>query len=251
MHPDAEARIFSLAQPLEEPDRTAFMKAAAEAVEKLGAQADGPGAVHRLLAGLMRPYFHPPVLTQRTGWAQERGGNDRGGGPAPRRPRAAPTLKPERLNLPPRYTCGQTAIAVTKAHPGAANKALLERFPAIDAATFSQARAIVRYAPELVDQVLAPAPRGISFAAAVREASLGGPGVIVESVPNPTLRNWVGGGRSQALPSRRRTEVRPMLSCLAMADLLSPLRARSRISCVFAAILAGLSCGRPSLRALV
>ena len=30
-----------------------------------------------------------------------------------------------------------------------------------------------------------------------------------------------------------------MLSCLAMADLLSPLRARSRISCVFAAILAG------------
>jgi len=60
--------------------------------------------------------------------------------------------------------------------------------------------------------------------------------VIVESVPNPTLRNW---GQSQALSSRRRTEVRPILSCLAMADLLSPLRARSRISCVFPMILAG------------
>jgi hypothetical protein len=59
---------------------------------------------------------------------------------------------------------------VAKAHPGAANKALLERFPAIDAATFSQARTVLLYAPELADQVLAP--RGISFAAAFREASL-------------------------------------------------------------------------------
>jgi hypothetical protein len=169
MHPDAEARIFSLAQPLGEPDRTAFMKAAAEAVEKLGPQADGPGAVHRLLARVVQPYFRPPVLTQQTGWAQDRE-NNRGRGPAPRRPRAAPPLKPERLNLPPLYTLGQTAIAVAKAHPGAANKALLERFPAIDAATFSQARTVLRYAPELADQVLAP--RGISFAAAFREASL-------------------------------------------------------------------------------
>jgi hypothetical protein len=169
MHPDAEARIFSLAQPLEEPDRTAFMKAAAEAVEKLGPQADGPGAVHRLLARVVQPYFHPSVLTQQTGWAQDRE-NSRGRGPAPRRPRAEPPLKPERLNLPPLYTRGQTAIAVAKAHPGAANKALLERFPAIDAATFSQARTVLRYAPELADQVLAP--RGISFAAAFREASL-------------------------------------------------------------------------------
>ncbi len=60
------------------------------------------------------------------------------------------------------------------------------------------------------------------------------------------LRNWAA---AQASASKRRTEVRPILSCLAMADLLSPLRARSRISCVFPAILAGLPCGRPSLRA--
>jgi hypothetical protein len=169
MHPDAEAQILSLAQPLEEPDRTAFMKAAAEAVETLGPQTCGPGAVHRLLARLVQPYFHPPVLAQQTRWAQDRE-NRRGRGPPQHRPRAEPPLKPERLNLPPLYTRGQTAIAVAKAHPGAANKALLERFPAIDATTFSQARTVLRYAPELADQVLAP--RGISFAAAVREASL-------------------------------------------------------------------------------
>ena len=128
MHPDAEAQILSLAQPLEEPDRTAFMKAAAEAVETLGPQADGPGAVHRLLARLVRPYFHPPALTQQTRWAQDRE-NRRGRGPPPRRPRAEPPLKPERLAIPPLYNRGQTAIAVAKAHPGAENKALRERLP--------------------------------------------------------------------------------------------------------------------------
>jgi hypothetical protein len=167
MHPDAEAQILSLAQPLEEPDRTAFLKAAAEAVETLGPQTCGPGAVHRLLARLVQPYFHPPGLSQQTRWAQDRE-NRRGRSPPPRRPRAEPP--PERLAIPPLYTRGQTAIAVAKAHPGAANKALLERFPAIDAATFSQARTVLRYAPELADRVLAP--RGVSFAAAFREASL-------------------------------------------------------------------------------
>jgi hypothetical protein len=47
MHPDAETRIFSLAQPLEEPDRSAFIRAASEAVEKLGANAYGAGALLR------------------------------------------------------------------------------------------------------------------------------------------------------------------------------------------------------------
>jgi hypothetical protein len=63
MHPDTETRIFSLAQPLEEPDRLAFIKAATEAVETLGPNADGPGAVHRLLAPLWRQFFHPPSET--------------------------------------------------------------------------------------------------------------------------------------------------------------------------------------------
>jgi hypothetical protein len=66
MHPDTETRIFSLAQPLAEPDRSAFIRAAAEAVEKLGPNADGPGAVHRLLAPLWRQFFHPPSETSPT-----------------------------------------------------------------------------------------------------------------------------------------------------------------------------------------
>jgi len=49
MHPDAETRILSLALPLEEPNRPAFIKAASEAVEKLGPNAYGPGAIHRRL----------------------------------------------------------------------------------------------------------------------------------------------------------------------------------------------------------
>ena len=49
MHPDAETRILSLALPLEEPNRSAFIKAASEAVEKLGPNAYGPGAIHRRL----------------------------------------------------------------------------------------------------------------------------------------------------------------------------------------------------------
>jgi hypothetical protein len=66
MHPDAETRIFSLAQRLEEPDRSAFVRAASEAVEKLGASASGPGAVHRLLAPLWQQFFHPPSETSPT-----------------------------------------------------------------------------------------------------------------------------------------------------------------------------------------
>jgi hypothetical protein len=74
MHPDAETRIFSLAQPLEEPDRSAFIRAASEAVEKLaseaveklGANAYGPGALHRLLAPLWHQFFHPLSETSPT-----------------------------------------------------------------------------------------------------------------------------------------------------------------------------------------
>jgi hypothetical protein len=66
MHPDAETRIFSLAQPLEEPDRSAFIRAASEAVEKLGANAYGPGALHRLLAPLWHQFFRPPSETNPT-----------------------------------------------------------------------------------------------------------------------------------------------------------------------------------------
>jgi hypothetical protein len=66
MHRDAETQILSLAWPLEEPDRSAFIKAATEAVEKLGPNAYGPGAVHRLLAPLWRKFFHPPSETSPT-----------------------------------------------------------------------------------------------------------------------------------------------------------------------------------------
>jgi len=66
MHPDAETRIFLLAQPLEEPDRSAFIRAASEAVEKLGANAYGPGALHRLLAPLWHQFFRPPSETNPT-----------------------------------------------------------------------------------------------------------------------------------------------------------------------------------------
>ena len=66
MHSDAETLIFSLAQPLEEPNRAAFVRAASEAVEKLGPNAYGPGAVHRLLAPLWRQFFHPPSETSST-----------------------------------------------------------------------------------------------------------------------------------------------------------------------------------------
>jgi hypothetical protein len=59
----AVASIFSLAQSLEEPNRSAFIKAATEAVEKLGPDACGPGGVHRLLAPLWSRFFHPPSET--------------------------------------------------------------------------------------------------------------------------------------------------------------------------------------------
>ena len=63
MHPDAETRIFLLAQPLEEPDRSAFIRAAAsEAVEKLGANAYGPGALHHLLAPLGHQRIFPSAF---------------------------------------------------------------------------------------------------------------------------------------------------------------------------------------------
>ena len=58
------ADLFSLAKPLEEPDRSAFIKAATEAVEKLGSDASGPGVVHRVLAPLWRQFFHPPSESQ-------------------------------------------------------------------------------------------------------------------------------------------------------------------------------------------
>src|SRR6516225_2708073 len=63
MHPDAETRILSLAWSLEEPNRSAFIKVATEAIEKLGTNAYGPGAVHRLLAPLWRQFFHAPSET--------------------------------------------------------------------------------------------------------------------------------------------------------------------------------------------
>ena len=66
MHRDAETQILSLAWSLEEPDRSAFIKAATEAVEKLGPNAYGPGAVHRLLAPLWRQFFRPPSETSPT-----------------------------------------------------------------------------------------------------------------------------------------------------------------------------------------
>src|ERR1700751_3689954 len=66
MHPDAETQILSLAWPLEEPERSAFITAASEAVEKLRPNAYGPGAVHRLLAPLWRQFFHPPSETNPT-----------------------------------------------------------------------------------------------------------------------------------------------------------------------------------------
>ena len=66
MHPDAETQILSLAWPLEEPERSAFITAASEAVEKLGPNAYGQGAVHRLLAPLWRQFFHPPSETSST-----------------------------------------------------------------------------------------------------------------------------------------------------------------------------------------
>jgi hypothetical protein len=66
MHPDAETQILSLGWPLEEPERSAFITAASEAVEKLGPNAYGPGAVHRLLAPLWRQFFHPPSETSPT-----------------------------------------------------------------------------------------------------------------------------------------------------------------------------------------
>jgi hypothetical protein len=59
----AVASIFSLARSLEEPNRSAFIKAATEAVEKLGPNAHGPGIVHRLLGPLWRQFFHPPSET--------------------------------------------------------------------------------------------------------------------------------------------------------------------------------------------
>ena len=66
MHPDAETQILSLAWPLEDPGRSAFITAASEAVEKLGPNAYGPGAVHRLLAPLWHQFFHPPSETSPT-----------------------------------------------------------------------------------------------------------------------------------------------------------------------------------------
>jgi hypothetical protein len=58
--------FFLLAQPLEEPDRSAFVRAASQAVEKLGANAYGPGALHRLLAPLWHQFFRPPSETNPT-----------------------------------------------------------------------------------------------------------------------------------------------------------------------------------------
>ena len=55
------ADLFSLSRPLEEPDRSAFIQAATEAVEKLGPEASGPGAVHRVLEPLWRQFFHAPT----------------------------------------------------------------------------------------------------------------------------------------------------------------------------------------------
>ena len=66
MDPDAETQILSLAWPLEEPGRSAFITVASEAVEKLGPNAYGPGAVHRLLAPLWHQFFHPPSETSPT-----------------------------------------------------------------------------------------------------------------------------------------------------------------------------------------
>src|SRR5215831_8057904 len=70
------ADLFSLAKPLEEPDRSAFIKAATEAVEKLGPDACGPGVVHRLLAPLWRQFFHPPSENQSRAYHEDRDDHD-------------------------------------------------------------------------------------------------------------------------------------------------------------------------------
>jgi hypothetical protein len=70
------ADLFSLAKPLEEPDRSAFIKAATELVEKLGPDASGPGVVHRVLAPLWRQFFHPPSENQSRAYYND--GDDHG-----------------------------------------------------------------------------------------------------------------------------------------------------------------------------
>ena len=70
------ADLFSLAKPLEEPDRSAFIKAATEAVEKLGSDASGPGVVHRVLAPLWRQFFHPPSENQSRAYTDNGGDHD-------------------------------------------------------------------------------------------------------------------------------------------------------------------------------
>jgi hypothetical protein len=59
----AVASIFSRARSLEEPNRSAFIKAATEAVETLVPNACRSCVVHRLLTPLWRQFFHPPSET--------------------------------------------------------------------------------------------------------------------------------------------------------------------------------------------
>ena len=161
-------------QPLEEPDRTAFMKAAAEAVEKLGGpQADGPGAVHRLrsLAPVVQPYFHPLVLTpaeqdgprtERTAAAAVRAS------PAPSAHRAAAQAR----NLP---TSRRSTPGARPPSPWLRRTRELRTRRSLSASLRSTRRPFRKPARS---SAMRPSlrikcwPRGISFAAAFREASL-------------------------------------------------------------------------------
>src|ERR1700687_3631601 len=74
------------------------------------------------------------------------------------------------------------------------------------------------------------------------------------ATPGPSSTETILLGKGLAAPnhtavSKRRTDVRPMLSFLAIADLLSPRLVSLLISCAFLPTVTGRPCGRPSLRA--
>jgi hypothetical protein len=173
MHRDAETRIFSLAQPLDPGNRAAFIAAATEAVEKLGPNAYGDGVAHRLLAPLWRQFFRPLTVAEPP--SSDRGGAERLDGldPETRAPTKVKLEEAQRREVDALFrrglSMGQVAITIMKAHPEETNKAIIKRLR-LDPASVSHARTVLRYAPELARQVLKK--RGITFAAAFREASL-------------------------------------------------------------------------------
>src|SRR5215831_14269575 len=56
---DSDALISRLARPLSPPDRTAFRRAAEDALTRVPCW--GEGAVYRAVAGLQRAFFDPPT----------------------------------------------------------------------------------------------------------------------------------------------------------------------------------------------